>query len=179
MNTAQRSIQQYINAKDSNRPHLLRQAFMPDAQLEMVVHTGSISFPPHVEGLESIGDVLVRRFGQTFENVYTFCLGHPPEPDSKTFQCQWLVAMSDKNSGEVRVGCGQYGWRFNPESGLVERLTITIEHMKTLPPTDLHTIMEWVSRLDYPWCRPEALASNAPDIGTLEEVIQYVIRLKR
>lgn len=59
MNTAQRSIQQYINAKDSNRPHLLRQAFMPDAQLEMVVHTGSISFPPHVEGLESIGDVLV------------------------------------------------------------------------------------------------------------------------
>jgi len=176
MNTAQRSIQQYINAKDSNRPHLLRQAFYAGCTTGDGGTHGSISFPPHVEGLESIGDVLVSRFGQTFENVYTFVWDTHRSRISKTFQCQWLVAMSDKNSGEVRVGCGQYGWQFNPESGLVERLTITIEHMKTLPPTDLHTIMEWVSHLDYPWCRPEALASNAPDIGTLEEVIQYVIR---
>ncbi|MFW0754817.1 hypothetical protein ACN1C3_08680 [Pseudomonas sp. H11T01] len=174
MNTAQRSIQQYINAKDGNRPHLLRQAFMPDARLDMVVHTGSISFPPHVEGLGPIGDVLVSRFGQTFENVYTFCLGCPPEPDAKTFRCKWLVAMTDKTSGEVRVGCGLYEWQFSPESGLVERLTITIEYMKTLPATDLHAIMEWVSRLDYPWCRPEELVSKAPDIGALEEVILYV-----
>jgi len=174
MNTAQLSIQQYIKAKDGNRPHVLPQAFAPDAILDMVLHTGSISFPSHVEGLGSIGDVLVRRFGQTFENVYTFCLGRPPEPEAKTFQCKWLVGMSDKNSGEARVGCGLYEWQFSPESGLVERLTITIEHMKTLPATDLHCIMEWVSHLDYPWCRPEALVSNAPKIDTLEEVIQYV-----
>jgi len=174
MNTAQQSIQQYIKAKDSNRPHLLRLAFAPDAILDMVVHTGSISFPPHVEGLGSIGDVLVRRFGQTFENVYTFCLGLPPEPQAKTFQCKWLVGMSDKSCGEGRVGCGLYEWQFSPESRLVERLTITIEHMKTLPATDLHCIMEWVSHLDYPWCSSQALVSNAPDIDTLEEVIQYL-----
>ncbi|WP_349747318.1 hypothetical protein [Pseudomonas frederiksbergensis] len=174
MNTAQLSIRQYIKAKDGNRPHLLDQAFAPDAILDMVVHTGSISFPPHVEGLGPIGDVLVRRFGQTFENVYTFCLGHPPEPQAKTFQCKWLVGMSDKHSGEARVGCGLYEWQFSPESGLVQRLTITIEHMKTLPATDLHCIMEWLSHLDYPWCRPEMLVSNAPDIDSLEEVIQYV-----
>ncbi|MBV7496250.1 hypothetical protein KW837_18410 [Pseudomonas sp. PDM24] len=174
MNTAQQSIQQYIKAKDGNRPHLLPQAFAPDAILDMVVHTGSISFPPHVEGLGSIGDVLVRRFGQTFENVYTFCLGRPPEPQAKTFQCKWLVGMSDKSGGEVRVGCGLYEWQFSPESRLVERLTITIEHMKTLPATDLHCIMEWVSHLDYPWCSSQALVSNVPDIDTLEEVIQYL-----
>ncbi len=174
MNTTQRSIRQYIKAKDGNRPHLLSQAFAPDAILDMHVRTGSISFPPHLEGIGPIGDVLVRRFGQTFENVYTFCVGSPPEPEAKTYQCQWLVGMSDKNSGEARVGCGLYEWQFSPESGLVERLTITIEHMKTLPATDLQSIMEWLSALNYPWCSPEALVSNAPDIDTLDEVIQYV-----
>ncbi|MNB97798.1 hypothetical protein D3C81_850690 [compost metagenome] len=174
MNTAQRSIQQYIHAKDGNRPHLLRQAFLPHALLDMVLRTEAISFPSHVEGLGPISEILVSRFGQTFENVYTFCLGCPPEPNAKTFQCQWLVGMSDKNSGEVRTGCGVYEWQFSPESGLVEKLTITIQHMKTLPATDLHAVMEWLSRLDYPWCRPEELVSNAPDIGALEEVIQYV-----
>ncbi|WP_019717036.1 hypothetical protein, partial [Pseudomonas syringae] len=104
MNTAQLSIRQYIKAKDGNRPHLLDQAFASDAVLDMVVHTGSISFPPHVEGIGPIGDVLVRRFGQTFENVYTFCIGLPPEPQARTFQCKWLVGMSDKSSGEARVG---------------------------------------------------------------------------
>jgi len=168
------SIQQYIKAKDGNRPHLLRQAFTPEAVLDMVVHTGSISFPPHVEGVGSIGEVLVNRFGQTFENVYTFCLGGPPEPDSPRFRCKWLVAMSDKSSGEVRVGCGLYEWQFSPGSGLIEKLTITIEHMQTLPATDLLPIMDWVSSLDYPWCSPEEAVSNIPDKDTLGDVIRYV-----
>ncbi|WP_210638761.1 nuclear transport factor 2 family protein [Pseudomonas sp. Tri1] len=174
MNTAQRSIQQYINAKDGNRPHLLDRAFTPDAVLDMNVRTGTISFPGHVEGRAAIGDVLVRRFGQTFENVYTFCLGTTPAADANAFQCKWLVAMSDKNSGEARVGCGGYDWRFNPQSRLAEHLTITIEHMKTLPATDLPAIMAWVSGLDYPWCSPEAAISEVPDLGELHEVIQYV-----
>lgn len=174
MNTAQHSIQQYISAKDGNRPHLLDQAFTPDAVLDMVVRTGSISFPGHVEGRAAIGDVLVRRFGQTFENVYTFCLGAPPAADASVFQCTWLVAMSDKASGEARVGCGGYDWQFNPQSSLAERLTITIEHMKTLPATDLPAIMAWVSNLEYPWSSPEAATNEVPDLGELHEVIQYV-----
>ncbi|OAB49926.1 hypothetical protein [Pseudomonas thivervalensis] len=174
MNTAQRSIQQYILAKDGNRPHLLDQAFTPTAILDMVVHTGSITFPEHVEGRSAIGDVLVSRFGQTFENVYTFCLAAPPPADAEAFQCKWLVAMSDKNSGEARVGCGLYDWQFDPQSRLAEGLTITIEHMKTLPATDLPMIMAWASRLDYPWCQPEAAISNVPDFGELREVVLYM-----
>lgn len=104
MNTAQQSIQQYISAKDGNRPHLLDQAFTPTATLHMNVRTGSITFPDHVEGRTAIGDVLVSRFGQTFENVYTFCLAAPPPANAEAFQCKWLVAMSDKNGGEARVG---------------------------------------------------------------------------
>ncbi|AXA53714.1 hypothetical protein ACNT2N_19705 [Pseudomonas thivervalensis] len=174
MNTAQRSIQQYILAKDGNRPHLLDQAFTPTAILDMVVHTGSITFPEHVEGRSAIGDVLVSRFGQTFENVYTFCLAAPPPADAEAFQCKWLVAMSDKNSGEARVGCGLYDWQFDPQSRLAEGLTITIEHMKTLSATDLPMIMAWASRLDYPWCQPEAAISNVPDFGELREVVLYM-----
>ncbi|CDF96906.1 MULTISPECIES: nuclear transport factor 2 family protein [unclassified Pseudomonas] len=174
MNTAQRSIQQYINAKDGNRPHLLDQAFTADATLDMVVRTGSISFPGHVEGREAIGEVLVRRFGQTFENVYTFCLAVPPSENAKAFQCKWLVAMSDKHSGEVRVGCGVYDWQFEPESNLAEGLTITIEHMATLPAADLAPVMTWVSMLDYPWCGVRAVMHSVPDIAGLEAVLQYL-----
>jgi hypothetical protein len=174
MNTTRLSIHQYIRAKDGNRPHLLEQAFTKDAQLDMVVRTGAISFPGHVESRDAIGDVLVRRFGQTFENVYTFCLEAPPDVHTSTFQCKWLVAMSDKASGEARVGCGLYDWQFDPQSGLAERLTITIEHMKTLSPTLLPMVMAWASQLDYPWCSAEAALVDMPDLAELQEVVQYL-----
>lgn len=176
MNTAQQAIEHYIRAKDGNRPHLLDQAFTTDAVLDMVVRTGSISFPGHVESRTAIGDVLVSHFGQTFENVYTFCLTAPPLVKARTLQCPWLVAMSDKQSGEARVGCGRYDWQFHPDSGWVEHLTITIEHMTTLPAKDLPVIMAWASRLDYPWCSPEAVASGMPDLSELREVVQYLAK---
>jgi len=174
MTTARQSIQHYINAKDGNRPHLLGQAFLPDAVLDMNVRTGAISFPAHVEGRDAIGEVLVSGFARTFENVYTFCLGSPPSANPATFQCDWLVAMSDKLSGEVRVGCGRYDWWFEPESGQVQRLAITIEHMKTLPATQLASIMAWVSTLDHPWCDLDAALRHAPDTAEFDEVIRYV-----
>jgi hypothetical protein len=174
MTTAQRSIEHYIHAKDGNRPHLLDQAFTAGAILDMVVRTGSISFPDHVEGRRGIGDVLVSRFNQTFENVYTFCLEAPPADNIETFQCKWLVAMSDKHSGEVRVGCGRYDWRFSPSSSLAEELVITIEHMKTLPAAELPAVMSWASHLEYPWCAPNAAVGTAPDSTPLEDVVQYI-----
>ena len=174
MNTVQQSIQAYIKAKDGNRPHLLEQAFEAQAILDMIVRTGAISFPDHVEGRAAIGEVLVSRFAQTFENVYTFCLGPPPAANLDRFQCPWLVAMSGKDSGEARVGCGTYDWQFDPVSKRVERLTITLEHMKTLPPDNLPAIMAWVSRLDYPWCSVEAALGDIPNLGELGDVIEYL-----
>jgi hypothetical protein len=174
MNSPQRSIEHYIRAKDGNRPHLLDQAFTPEAMLDMVVRTGSIAFPDHVEGRGAIGDVLVSWFNQAFENVYTFCLGSPPHANARTYECKWLVAMSDRHSGEVRVGCGRYDWRFSHESGLAEGFTITIEHMKTLPEAELTAVMAWVSRLEYPWCRAAAVLGGVPDSRELEDVVQYL-----
>jgi hypothetical protein len=68
---------------------------------------GTIPFLPSANGLDSITEVLVRRFSQAFENVHTFCLVIPPQSDATTFSCPWLVGMSGKGTRTVRVGCGR------------------------------------------------------------------------
>ncbi|MGV6396796.1 hypothetical protein ACTUVN_002491 [Pseudomonas caspiana] len=171
MPTPALSIENYILAKDGNRPHLLRQAFASDATLEMILNTGTISFPPRVEGRDGIAEVLVRRFGQTYENVYTFCMGEPPADDATSHRCKWLVGMSDKATGELRFGSGDYEWRF--ASGLTTHLSITIDHMLVRPATELAPVMDWLQQVNYPWCSSEDLAS-APPLASLDPVLDYL-----
>lgn len=170
-------IHKYILAKDGNRPHLMKHAFAENAILEMVVKTGSISFPPLSRGIDSIMDVLVRRFGKTYENVYTLCLANPPKESGGSFSCKWLVVMSEKESGVVRVGCGKYDWLFQKEEPyLVERLTITIELMQVLPQESLHSVMDWISNLPYPWCPVKVVTNNMPKVDGIQAVINYISR---
>ena len=84
------SIEHYIHAKDGNRPDLLRHCFTPDASLEMTVRTATIAFPAQASGRAAIADILVRNFAQTYENVYTLCIGPPPSGHASTHACQWL-----------------------------------------------------------------------------------------
>lgn len=164
----------YFRAKDENRPHLMASAFSESASLEMVLNTGTISFPPQSCGLAAIADVLVSRFAQTYENVYSFYLQRPA-PTASSFVCNWLVGMSEKASGAVRVGCGRYDWRFEQESPfLVGGLTITVEAMQVLPSVNLRPVMAWLSKLPYPWCSARAALASAPSIVGLEPVLQYV-----
>ena len=72
------AVKTYILAKDGNRPFLMSQAFAENAELEIVVKTDAISFPGSAKGVAALEDILVRRFGREFENVYTFCLAEPP-----------------------------------------------------------------------------------------------------
>src|SRR5262245_29104667 len=138
MPTPAQAIGTYIQARDGNRPCLMRRAFADDAVLEMIVKTEAISFPASAAGLDVIPDVLIRRFLLDYENVYTFCLSPPPYTLADRFSCRWLVGMSSRSGGEVRVGCGQYDWRFSAASdGLVDRLRITIERMAILAPGHL------------------------------------------
>ena len=174
MRTPSNSILAYIQVKDSNRPHLMARAFTEDATLAMAVNNGAITFPPATAGRNNIADVLVRRFGQTYENIYTFCLAVPPKNQETTFSCDWLVAMTEKESRTVRVGCARYDWFFAEESHLVQRLSITIEAMQTLPPDVLDDVMAWVSVLPYPWCSADAVISGAPAIDGLQEVLAYI-----
>jgi hypothetical protein len=157
------AISAYIHAKDGNRPYLLRWAFAETVALEMVVKTDAISFPASAKGLDSITPILVHRFARDFENVYSFCLASPPEPDLRQFSCDWLVGMSSKGSGEIRVGCGRYDWFFQTSGQcLVDKLIITIERMQVFPPDCLGPVMTWLSDLPYPWCQPSVAVKGMP-----------------
>ena len=57
MTLLQRSIETYVLAKDGNRPHLIANAFAPDAGLAMDVKTGTIAFPSEVKGAGEIARV--------------------------------------------------------------------------------------------------------------------------
>jgi hypothetical protein len=176
MRSAAESIAAYIRAKDGNRPHLLEAAFTTAATLRMRVQTDSIAFPAASEGREAIAETLVRRFNQTYENVYTLCLGAPPAADALAFSCDWLVAMSEKQGGGVRVGCGRYDWEFSPEDRRADSLTITIEAMETLPAATLPQVLDWVSALPYPWCRLQVACERAPSHPELTRVLRTLGR---
>ena len=112
----------------------------------MVVKTDAISFPSSAKGLAALEDILVRRFGLDFENVYTFCMAKPPEAECAHFACHLLVGMSARADGQIRVGCGRYDWYFGGQ-GQVEKLVIAVDVMKVLPADALASSMTLLSAL--------------------------------
>lgn len=164
-------LEGYFRAKDENRPRLMTAVFADDAVLEMVVRTGAISFPPMTRGLAAISDVLVRKFGQTYDNVTSFYLDRPADV-AHEFSCDWVVGMTEKASGSVRVGCGRYDWRFRAqEPGLAERLCITVDVMQVLAPARADAVFTWLDALPRPWCDPRRLVATAPAMDELGPVL--------
>jgi hypothetical protein len=142
----------------------------------MTLKTDSISFPSEVEGAEGIAEVLVSRFAQQYENVYTFCLGSPPA-DAPFFECAWLVCMTEKSTGAARVGFGRYEWRYDGLAGKIAKLRIVIEEMNTLPSDSSPRILDWAEGLPYPWCPAELPARTAPLFPPVQRVVDGVQRL--
>ena len=176
MITPAEAILTYILAKDGNRPFLMEQAFAENVELEMVVNTDAISFPSTASGLNAVEDTLVRRFGADNENMYTFCLSQP-DPVHSRFQCPWLVGMSVKSTGQLRVGCGRYDWHFN-EGGKVGKLVINIDSMKVLSSNELDAVMDWLSSLPYPWCSPTQALKSFPTSSDLSEIEAHLKRVR-
>lgn len=174
-------VRTYIRAKDENRPHLMERVFAANAQLEIIVKSEAISFPPVTKGLASITDVLVRNFAMNYENVYTFCLKRPTsQTRERGFSSDWLVGMSEREGGQVRLGCGRYDWQFSSAGAcLVERFIITIEVMQRLARDSGKEVFEWLSGLPYPWCGAGTIGKTAPDIEGIEPVIDYITRKER
>ncbi|MDE8604748.1 hypothetical protein M3I01_017955 [Marinomonas sp. RSW2] len=169
--TQKRQICQYIYAKDGNRPHLLKEAFTDSASLKMILKTENIAFPSNTLGLNEISEVLVRKFGQTYENVYTFCVSDSLTSDKNALSCDWLVCMTEKDGGAVRVGNGSYDWVFNDEPvPLADHLTITIEQMVLLSPDYASQILDWVGVLPYPWCDVASLFQSMPPLAPLSPI---------
>lgn len=169
------AISTYISAKDNNRPQLMKHAFAEDCELKMVVKTDAISFPSSAKGLEQITRVLVTNFGDQYENVRTFCLSRPESEYPSHFDCDWLVGMSAKQDGAVRVGCGHYTWNFGPDNeGRVTNLVIEIEVMCVLPAQELEPIMQWLVALPYPWCSNLQASKFIPAINALQSIERFL-----
>ena len=167
-------LRTYFHGKDENRPHLLSSVFDASARLQVVNRVDTIAFPSLTEGCDAIADVFARRFGQTFENVYSFYMSRPQAAASE-FSCDWLVGMSEKEGGSVRVGCGRYDWEFGAEPPhRVGSLVITIEAMQVLPPTALDSVLAWLRQLNYPWSSAAAVLKAAPEMEELGPVLRYL-----
>ncbi len=91
----------------------MQSIFSDSAVLEMNVKTENIAFPSKTKGLDLITDVLVKKFNETYENIYTFCLS---DSIQQNIECRWLVGMTTKESGELRIGHGTYAWEFDKEN---------------------------------------------------------------
>lgn len=169
-------LRDYFHAKDENRPLYMARAFAPGAVLKMALRTQAIAFPPESHGLAAIAETLVRKFGQTYENVYTFYLSRP-EPGAclPNYQCDWIVGMTEKATGNVRVGCGRYEWNFQADPYLATNLTITIETMVTLPSHDMEAVFGWLLALDYPWTSAARVVASAPPLESLAPVVHYLL----
>jgi hypothetical protein len=87
--------------------------------------------------------------------------------------------MSAKNDGQLRVGCGRYDWHFAADqTGLAERLVITIDLMNIFPATDLAAMINWLSGLAYPWCRPNDAIKGMPGIEGLAAIETYLRQVR-
>jgi hypothetical protein len=167
-------LRSYFHAKDENRPHMLERVFEAGAELVVVNHASTISFPARTVGREAITDVYVRNFARTYENVYSFYLQRPAARVEE-FSCGWLVIMSEKHSKCARVGCGRYDWAFGKIAPhLATHLTITIDAMQVLPPSELASVLAWAQQLSYPWCNAEEVARIAPTSELLTPVLQHL-----
>ncbi|MBB6520251.1 nuclear transport factor 2 family protein [Pseudoteredinibacter isoporae] len=168
-------IRRYIRAKDDNNPQLMNRVFSEQATLEMEVNTGAIDFPSVTQGRDEITKTLVRDFNKTYENIYTFCLSDSVIEKQNSLDCRWFVAMSEKATGDVRVGYGDYQWRFcNDDLCLVDKLTIVIEDMIVFSNTEEGELMSWASGLPYPWVRSSELSTCTPEIIPLSKILPVI-----
>lgn len=172
--TQQDLVLKYICAKDKNRPHLMGEVFTSDAILEMKLKTQNISFPSQTFGLENITEVLVTKFSQSYEQVYTFCLTETINNSSQLFKSDWIVCMREKRSGEIRIGYGVYNWFFTKEEEpLVRHLTIQIEEMFTMEKEYSTLFFNWVEKLEYPLCSLEQLFKKSPKFRAIQSIQKY------
>jgi hypothetical protein len=171
----QHVLRTYFHAKDENRPHLLAAVFCEDARLEIHNRATGITFPAATDGLDAIADVLVSRFNQTYENIYSFYMARPAAA-AEAFTCDWLVGMTEKSTNNVRIGCGRYDWTFQGRPAfLATRLVITIESMVVLQASAKAEVMQWLLGLNYPWASAAAV-ETAPVLDELAPVLKYIGR---
>lgn len=152
-------ITNYIRAKDENRPWYLTKVFSSDALLDMQVDSDLINFPSHVTGREAIADTLVKKFAQNYGNVFTYVFDDTVVTEDKKLSCMWLVVMTDKVDGSLRVGYGKYIWHFqhNVVDLFASKLCIELISMNQFPQSMIDQIYRCIDELPYPWIKRDDL----------------------
>lgn len=171
----QTQISTYIRAKDGNRPWLMKLAFSPDVQLRMKVDNDNIDFPAQASGLTEVTDTLVRNFARENDNVFTFCLNDSLSVQGQQLNCDWVVFMTDRDTGRVRIGWGQYQWDFNNEEmPLIRRLEIRIEQMDLLPALDDDAVFSRICALPYPWLERSTLLEQVKQTPCSDDLARFL-----
>lgn len=157
-------IEQYVYAKDYNRPYQMHRVFCEEATLEMRVNSESITFPPITRGREGIAELLSRQFGATYDNVYTLCISDSVVFSGSELACRWLVVMTHKEEKTGRVGFGSYDWRFSqaPDPA-VQSLIITIDEMNVIEAQKVEAYLAWINQKNYPWSCWAELVEDIPE----------------
>jgi hypothetical protein len=174
--TPEAVLRGYFQAKDENRPHVLEDVFASNAELVIHNQSANIAFPAFTQGRSAIAEILVRGFALSNENVYSFYLARPL-PGVREFTCPWLVGMSERSSGHVRVGCGTYEWAFEPHAPhMASRLVVTIEAMQVLPIAESAGVFAWLRALNYPWSSAERALQSIPGNELLSPIARFLRR---
>lgn len=172
MDDLQNIVRRYIKAKDDNKPHLINRVFSEQATLEMEVKNGAIDFPSVTQGRDDITKILVQDFNKTYENIYTFCLSDTVIEKENSLDCRWFVVMSEKATGDIRVGYGDYQWRFSSgDLRLVDKLRIVIEDMVVFSNAEEDELMSWALSLPYPWLCSTDILSLSKNEFSLSKVV--------
>lgn len=108
--------------------------------------------------------------------MYSFYLQRP-RGLLASFDCEWLVAMTEKESRNVRVGCGRYHWEFDAAPPhLAHRLVITIAEMQVFPPAAAIEVLSIVASITYPWSSAAEVSAAAADCPVFDPVSQWLRR---
>jgi len=167
-------LHKYLQAKDESRPYLFRQVFPENGRFQTRFSIDTDFDQGGMrEGIAEITNTF-GMLGRFFENIFTTC---PIESASYTeegqLQSTWIVGMSSRDNGDIRIAAGAYLWTFDEESGKVAELDVLMEHMLEFPGKHLAAIMDWLSALPQPWCETKALLDGMPEIEGLEPVRTY------
>lgn len=165
-------IENYIKAKDTNKPHLMKNSFKMNANLEIIVNSKNINFPQNSSGLSAITKVLIQDYNANFENVYTLCFEEKSFEQDSSFGFRWFVTMNDRKTKELKAGFGTYIWSFDED--LVSSLEIRIDQMNVIEESFKDEVIDSISKLPYPWCKEKDLREVTKDIKCLNFIDQVL-----
>jgi len=163
MKTTKDLLEQYLEAKDLNRPDLILDCYTADALLTYSIATDTISFPARVSGADAIARTLVRDFRKKFDRCKTYYVCDSLAGDAGRIDfLPWLVIMRQISNKALRLGRGWYRWRFErgPARMRICAMHIHIERMDIIEDRDGEKLHELHEALPYPWLAPAILRES-------------------